>query len=49
MLCLTSVAIATAIAIYAAAGAAALSYFGDALQGTYKEASHCLARARTVP
>jgi len=33
MLCLTSVAIATAIAIYAASGAAALSYFGDALQG----------------
>ena len=33
MLCLTSVAISTAIAIYAASGAAALSYFGDALQG----------------
>ena len=33
MLRLTSVAVATAVAIYAAAGAAALSYFGDALQG----------------
>ena len=33
MLCLTSVAISTAIAIYAASGAAALSYFGDTLQG----------------